>query len=116
MEASAKKNQNSVLAAISKFSKDYVAVVGIVLLSLVLWVSTDNFMTWDNWKNILLQSSTVAICALGQAIILLTGNFDLSLGRNVAFTSCLGALLMKGMISQLDNINRMLDRVAVYLA
>ena len=29
---------------------------------------------------------------------------------------CDGKLLMKGMISQLDNINRMLDRVAVYLA
>ena len=98
-EATAKKAPNPVLNAISKFSKDYVAVVGIVVLSLILWASTDNFMTWDNWKNILLQSSTVAICALGQAIILLTGNFDLSLGRNVAFTSCLGAMLMKGMIA-----------------
>jgi len=29
---------------------------------------------------------------------------------------CDGKLLMKGMISQLDNINRILDRVAVYLA
>ena len=105
MEASAKKTQNPVLNAISKFSKDYVAVVGIVLLSLVLWVSTDNFMTWDNWKNILLQSSTVAICALGQAIILLTGNFDLSLGRIVAFTSCFGAMLMKGMVAGIAPMN-----------
>lgn len=82
----------------SRFTKEYMSVMGIVILSLVLWASTSNFMTWDNWKNILLQSSTVAICALGQAIILLTGNFDLSLGRNVAFTSCFGALLMKGML------------------
>ena len=29
---------------------------------------------------------------------------------------CDGKLLMKGMISQLDNINRILDRVAIYLA
>jgi len=67
-------------------------------MSIILTLTAKNFMTVDNWKNILLQSSTVAICALGQATILLTGNFDLSLGRNVAFTSCLGALLMKGML------------------
>ena len=61
-------------------------------------IDINYFFTWDNWKNILLQSSTVAIVALGQAIILLTGNFDLSLGRNVCLASCVGALLMKGQV------------------
>ena len=37
----------------------------------------------------------VAIVALGQSVILLTGNFDLSLGRMVCLTSCVGAILMK---------------------
>jgi ribose/xylose/arabinose/galactoside ABC-type transport system permease subunit len=91
--------QSRALRELSKFSKDYMAVVGILLLSLILGITIgQRFLQWDNLKNILLQSSTVAICALGQAIILLTGNFDLSLGRNVAFTSCFGALLMKGML------------------
>jgi ribose transport system permease protein len=79
----------------SKFSKEYMSIVGIILMSIVFTITSQWFMTWDNWKNILLQSSTVSICALGQAIVLLTGNFDLSLGRNVAFSSCLGAVLMK---------------------
>ncbi|NLF27576.1 MAG: ABC transporter permease [Clostridiales bacterium] len=89
---------NPIINALSKFSKDFMSVLGILLLGLILTFTTKNFLTWDNLKNILLQSSTVAICALGQAIILLTGNFDLSLGRNVAFTSCFGALLLKGMM------------------
>ena len=86
------------LGIVKRFSKEYMSVMGIIIMSIILTLTAKNFMTVDNWKNILLQSSTVAICALGQATILLTGNFDLSLGRNVAFTSCLGALLMKGML------------------
>jgi ribose transport system permease protein len=76
--------------------KEYMVVTGILLMSVIFTLSSPYFFTWDNWKNILLQSSTVAIVALGQAIILLTGNFDLSLGRNLCLASCVGALLMKG--------------------
>jgi len=83
------------LQRISVFSKDYMSVVGIILLSIVFTVLSKYFFTWDNWKNILLQSSTTAIVALGQAVILLTANFDLSLGRMVCLTSCVGAILMK---------------------
>ncbi len=82
------------LEQLSKFSKDYMSIVGIILMSIVFTITSQWFMTWDNWKNILLQSSTVSICALGQAIVLLTGNFDLSLGRVVGFVSCLGAVFM----------------------
>jgi ribose/xylose/arabinose/galactoside ABC-type transport system permease subunit len=86
---------------ISRLSKDYMSVVGIILLAIIFSISSylkhgaQYFMTLQNWTNIMLQSSTVAIVALGQSIILLTGNFDLSLGRNVAFISAVGALLMK---------------------
>ncbi|QNM07544.1 ABC transporter permease [Wansuia hejianensis] len=70
-------------------------MVGIILLSIVFTICSPYFFTWDNWKNILLQTSTVAIVAMGQALCLLTGNFDLSLGRIVALVSCVGAILMK---------------------
>lgn len=86
---------------VAQFTKDYMSIVGILLLivifSIVSYVKfgAQYFLTVSNWKNILLQSSTVAIVALGQSIILLTGNFDLSLGRMVCLTSCVGAILMK---------------------
>ena len=81
--------------------KDWMSLVGIALLIIVFSIisyikfGAQYFLTWDNWKTILLQSSTVAIVALGQSIMLLTGNFDLSLGRMVCLTSCVGAVLMK---------------------
>ena len=81
--------------------KDWMSLVGIALLIIVFSIisyikfGAQYFLTWDNWKTFLLQSSTVAIVALGQSIMLLTGNFDLSLGRMVCLTSCVGAVLMK---------------------
>ncbi len=81
--------------------KDWMSIVGIGLLIIVFSIISrakfgeQYFLTWENWKTILLQSSTVAIVALGQSVILLTGNFDLSLGRMVCLTSCVGAVLMK---------------------
>ena len=80
--------------------KDWMSLVGIAILIVVFSIisyakfGAQYFLTWSNWKNILLQSSTVAIVALGQSIMLLTGNFDLSLGRMVCLTSCVGATLM----------------------
>lgn len=94
------QNKSSFGAKIVQFSKDYMSIVGILLLIVIfsaisyIKFGAQYFLTLQNWKNILLQSSTVAIVALGQSIILLTGNFDLSLGRMVCLTSCVGAILM----------------------
>ena len=95
-------NQRSIGSAVAKFTKEYMYIVGIILLaavfsviSLIKYEGQQLFFTWKNWKTILLQTSTVAIVALGQSIILLTGAFDMSLGRMVCLTSCVGAYLMK---------------------
>ena len=93
--------KNSIGAKIGQFTKDYMSIVGILLLIIIFSTisyvkfGAQYFLTWQNWKNILLQSSTVAVVALGQSIILLTGAFDMSLGRMVCLTSCVGAVLMK---------------------
>lgn len=90
-----------VAGSVGKFFKNWMSLVGILLLMVVFSIASfakfgaQYFLTVENWKNILLQASTVAIVALGQSIILLTGNFDLSLGRMVCFTSCVGGVLMK---------------------
>ena len=78
-----------------KESKKYGIVVAILLLGVVYTVATPYFFGFYNFRNILLQSSPIAIVTIGQAFILLTGHFDLSLGQNVCFSSCLAAYLMK---------------------
>ena len=71
---------------IKTFLKNWISLVGILLLIVVFSIlsqmrfGAQYFLTLTNWKTILLQTSTVAIVALGQSIMLMTGNFDLSLG------------------------------------
>ena len=95
-------NKKSVGQVIGQFTKNWMSIVGLLGLIVVFTVASlikfdgqQYFLTWANWKNILLQVSTVGIVALGQAIIMLTGAFDISLGRMVCLTSCVGGLLMK---------------------
>ena len=95
-------NKKSVGQIIGQFAKDWMSIVGLLgliavftIASLIKFKGEQYFLTWANWKNILLQVSTVGIVALGQAIIMLTGAFDISLGRMVCLTSCVGGLLMK---------------------
>jgi len=100
-EISKTNSLNRIGGALSKFSRNYMSVVGIIILTIIFSIlsysrhGAQYFLTWSNWRNILLQSSTVAIVALGQGIMLITGNFDLSLGRMVGVTSSVGAVLMK---------------------
>lgn len=88
---------------VKTFLKNWISLVGILLLIVIFSLlsyakfGAQYFLTWNNWKTILLQTSTIAIVALGQSLMLLTGNFDLSLGRMLCLTSCVGAVLMKNL-------------------
>ena len=83
--------------SMSRFTKSYTIVIAIILLGIVFSFASPYFLNYDNLRNIILQSSTISIVAIGQAYILLAGEFDLSLGQNVTFSSCLAAYLMKFM-------------------
>lgn len=79
----------------SRLSKDYAAVVAILAMGAVFSVASPYFLTGENLKNIMLQCSALAIVAIGQALITISGQFDLSLGQCVCFTSAVAAYLMK---------------------
>ena len=80
---------------LSVFSKDYAIVFAIIFLGAIFSVSTKYFFGAENFINILMQSSTLAIVASGQALVILTGEFDLSIGQTACLTSCVAAYLMK---------------------
>ncbi len=87
---------SSLVPMFSKFTKDYASLVAILLLGIVFSILVpEYFLTWDNFTNILLQASTIAIVAIGQALVLTTGQFDLSLGQIVCVTSIVATVLMK---------------------
>ncbi|HZG59478.1 MAG TPA: ribose ABC transporter permease [Anoxybacillus sp.] len=69
-------------------------LIGFLLLCVVLSVLSDNFLTVDNWLNILRQVSINALIAFGMTFVILTGGIDLSVGSVLALSSALTAGMM----------------------
>ena len=61
------EEKNNLAASLSNFTKDYAAIVAILAMGLVFSIASPYFLTAENIKNILLQSSALAIVAMGQA-------------------------------------------------
>jgi ribose transport system permease protein len=57
--------------------------------------SREAFLSYHNFKIILTQTVIVAIGALGMTMIIVSAGIDLSVGSSIAFTSVVGALLIK---------------------
>ncbi len=57
--------------------------------------SRETFLSYYNFKIIFTQTVIVAIGALGMTMIIVSGGIDLSVGSSIAFTSVVGALLIK---------------------
>ncbi|WP_376788991.1 ABC transporter permease [Thermoflexus sp.] len=69
-----------------------------VLVLLALWMTltlmTPRFLTPSNLLNVALQSSILAVVALGMTLTIISGGIDLSVGSVVAFTGAMTAGLM----------------------
>jgi ribose/xylose/arabinose/galactoside ABC-type transport system permease subunit len=61
---------------------------------IVFSLLSSNFLTGQNLLNVARQSTFLAMVAMGQMLALLTGGFDLSVGKTLAITSVVGALVM----------------------
>jgi ribose transport system permease protein len=72
-------------------------VIGLVVLSAVLWAMTPYFLTVSNLLNIAQQTSINAIVAVGMTFVIISGGIDLSVGSIVALSGVvLGTLLQGG--------------------
>ena len=67
----------------------------LVLLCVILTIATPNFMTERNIPNLLRQGSMIAILALGQTFVIITGGIDLSVGAVAGFSTVVIALLIQ---------------------
>jgi ribose transport system permease protein len=70
-------------------------LVGLILLVIIMSVLSDRFLTFQNWMNIIVQSSISGIVAIGMTFVIITGGIDLSVGSILALSAALGAGMMK---------------------
>jgi ribose transport system permease protein len=81
--------------AAEKPKRNYNALFGLTLLALLvlLWVilsvATQSFASANNISNLLRQGSMIAILAVGQTFVIITGGIDLSVGAVVVIAAML---------------------------
>lgn len=66
----------------------------LLILSLALSLTVENFARTDNLKLIAVQAAVVAILACGQTAVIISGNIDLSVGAIMAFSGVAAAQVM----------------------
>src|SRR5271170_7107533 len=70
----------------------------LLVLLLVMWlalsVETRTFWTANNIANLLRQGAMIAILAIGETFVIITGGIDLSVGAVAGFVSMMVALLL----------------------
>lgn len=69
-------------------------VLGLAVLVIVFSVLSGTFLTNSNIANILIQSGTNAVIAVGMTYVIVSGNIDISVGASLALSSCIGAKVM----------------------
>ena len=67
------------------FLRRYGTLLGFVLILGFFWINLpDTFMTARNWLNITQQLSMLMVVAAGMTIVMVMGDFDLSVGSMAA--------------------------------
>jgi len=69
----------------------YAVALVLLVICIYLSITTNTFLTTMNITNVLLQVSMIGIIAMGMTILLVSGNFDLSVGGIVALVGVVGA-------------------------
>lgn len=69
-----------------------IVLVGIIVIG---FIATPDFLTVRNATNVISFSAIVAVLAVGQFFVVLTGGIDLSVGSTVAISTVVSALLMQ---------------------
>lgn len=69
-------------------------ILGLVVLMVVFSILSSTFLTGSNITNILIQSGTNAVIAVGMTYVIISGNIDISVGASLALSSCVGAKIM----------------------
>ena len=69
-------------------------VLAIILGGIVLATQSSAFLTTNNLRSVLLGFSFIAIAALGQALVIIIGRIDLSVGSAIGLSGMITALLL----------------------
>jgi len=85
-ESSVQAGPSGAGSLLARISGSLAPISFLLLLSIFLTLTTPNFASRDNLKQIAIQAAVVAILACGQTVVIVTGNIDLSVGAMMALS------------------------------
>ena len=71
-----------------------IPLLTLLVLCAATALMTDRFLSPVNLNNILVQSSIMAVIAIGMTFVIIGGGFDLSVGSTAALSGCVAAMVM----------------------
>jgi ribose transport system permease protein len=69
-------------------------LISLLVLCAATALLTDRFLSPLNLTNILVQSSIMAVIAMGMTFVIVGGGFDLSVGSSAALAGCIASMVM----------------------
>src|SRR5437016_14152328 len=69
-------------------------LISLIVLCAATALLTNRFLSPFNLTNILVQSSIMAVIALGMTFVIVGGGFDLSVGSTAALSGCVASMVM----------------------
>ena len=76
--------------------REFNVVLAVIILSAILTASSDVFLTTANLFSVMRAFSLVAIMAIGETMVVLTGGIDLAVGSTMGLAGLMTALLIQG--------------------
>jgi ribose transport system permease protein len=83
------------MKAILKILNRGTIVIAFLFIILIFSILSPQFFKPINFITIGMAAATLGIVAIGQSLVLITGNFDLSVGQNVALSGIITAMLSR---------------------
>ena len=80
---------------LAHYGRQFGTLLGLIGLSIVLWIMTPYFLTVSNLLNVAQQTSINAIIAVGMTFVIITAGIDLSVGSLVAFSGVVLASVLQ---------------------
>jgi ribose transport system permease protein len=85
-----------IFARLSRSQKQLLSTFsGLFLLVLVFFILSPYFLTVNNILTVATQTAVIAIIAIGQTYVLITGGIDLSIGSNIALSAMVAGICMR---------------------
>lgn len=79
---------------VHKMIQEYTVAILLMILAGIFSYSVNGFATWSNFFNLLRQVSMLGIVSSGMAVVIITGNIDLSVGSMISLISCTVAIMI----------------------